>query len=110
MNAEVELIGSPLDIEGVCGDDLEFAVFFGYLPITGFTFTAFIELRSPPFKKTWPLIVTVLDATNGLINITLARADTDKIGPISGRPWKMTWTEVGKVRTIEMGKFALNRL
>ena len=110
MNAEVEVIGSPLDIEGVVGDDLEVAVFFGYVPLTGVTLAALVELASPPFRKTQPLTVSVLDATSGLVNITLSAADTNKIGPVSGRPWKMTWTEGGKVTTTFMGKFALNRL
>jgi hypothetical protein len=75
MNALVDLSESDLDIEGVVGDDLEFAIFFGYLPLTGYTFSAFIELEPPPLKKTWPLVVTVLDATNGLIQINLSAAD-----------------------------------
>lgn len=110
MNALAELTGAPLDIEGVVGDDLEFAVFFGYMPVTGFAFSSFIELSSPPLPKTFPLAVTILDGANGLIQISLARADSQKIGPISGCPWKLSWVENGKTLTVMMGKFALNRL
>jgi len=110
MNALAEVIGSPLDIEGVVGDDLEVAVFFGYMPITGFTFSSFVELSPPPLLKTYPLTITVLDGANGLITISLPRADTLKLGPLSGRPWKITWLESGRTCTALMGKFQLNRL
>ena len=110
MNAFAELTGADLDIEGVCGDDLEFAIFFGYHPIIGFTFTAFVEVDSPPLRKTFPLVVVILDGANGLITVSLARTETQKIGPISGCPWKLSWVEAGKTRTITMGHFALNRL
>jgi hypothetical protein len=46
-NAAVDLTASDLDIEGVAGDDLEFAIFFGYLPLTGYTFSSFVELEPP---------------------------------------------------------------
>ena len=110
MNALTELTGASLDIEGVCGDDLEFAMFFGYHPITGFTFSSFVELESPPLRKTVPLVVTILDGANGLLSITLSATETKRVGPISGCPWKMSWVEAGKTRTITMGNFALNRL
>jgi hypothetical protein len=110
MNALTDLTGAPLDIEGVCGDDLEFAIFFGYMPVTGFTFSSFVELDSPPLKRTFPLPVTILDGANGLIQISLPRADTEKIGPVSGCPWKLSWVEGGKTLTVMMGRFALNRL
>lgn len=110
MNALAEVIGSPLDIEGVVGDDLEVAIFFGYMPVTGFTFSSFIELKPPPLPKTFPLTVSILDATNGLITVSLARADSLKLGPLSGCNWKLTWTESGKTLTVAMGRFSLNRL
>ena len=110
MNALAEITGADLDIEGVCGDDLEFAIFFGYYPVTGFTFSAFIELSPPPLKKTFPLVVTILDGANGLITVNLAQTDTEKLGPFSGCPWKLSWIENGKTRTVTMGKFSLNRL
>jgi hypothetical protein len=110
VNALAEVIGSPLDIEGVVGDDLEVAIFFGYMPVTGFTFSSFVELKPPPLPKTWPLTVAVLDGANGLITVSLTRADSLKLGPISGCPWKITWLESGKTFTVAMGRFALNRL
>lgn len=105
-----EVTGAPLDIEGVVGDDLEVAIFFGYMPVTGFTFASFIELKPPPLPKTFPLTVTILDATNGLITVSLSRADSLKLGPLSGCPWKITWVEAGKTFSALMGKFQLNRL
>jgi hypothetical protein len=110
MNAFTELTGASLDIEGVCGDDLEFAIFFGYHPITGFTFSSFVELESSPLRKTLPLVVTILDGANGLLSITLSATETKRVGPVSGCPWKMSWVEAGKTKTITMGNFALNRL
>lgn len=110
MNALTELTGASLDIEGVCGDDLDFALFFGYHPITGFTFSSFVELASPPLRKTVPLVVTILDGTTGLLSITLSASETKRVGPISNCPWKLSWVEAGKTRTITMGTFALNRL
>jgi hypothetical protein len=110
MNALTDLTGADLDIEGVVGDDLEFAVFFGYHPITGFTFSSFIELSPPPLPETFPLAVEILDGANGLIGISLEKADTEKLGPISGRPWKLSWIENGKTLSVLMGKFALNRM
>jgi hypothetical protein len=110
MNALAELTGADLDIEGVCGDDLEFAIFFGYMPVTGFIFSSFVELSSPPLRKTSPLTVTVLDGANGLIEVSLSASETLKLGPISGCPWKLQWVESGKTRTVTMGNFALNRL
>ena len=106
----VDLSASPLNVEGVVGDDLQFVVFFGYLPITGYTFSALIELEPPPLRKTFPLTVTVLDATNGLIQIGLAAVDSVKIGPISGCRWKLTWLENALTKSITMGTFALNRI
>jgi hypothetical protein len=110
MNATTELTGADLDIEGVVGDDLEFAIFFGYLPITGYTFSSFIELEPPPLKKTWPLTVTVLDAATGLIQVSLTAADSLKLGPISGCRWKLSWVETGHTMSVATGNFALNRL
>ena len=110
MNALAELTGAPLDVEGVVGDDLEFALFFGYQPITGFTFSGVVELAGPPLRKTAPLSVTILDGANGLIEIKLTASDSLKLGPVSGCRWKLSWVEAGKTRTITMGKFALNRL
>jgi hypothetical protein len=109
-NALVDLTESDLDIEGVVGDDLEFAIFFGYLPLTGYTFSSFIELEPPPLKKTWPLTVTVLDAVNGLIQINLSAADSVKIGAISGCRWKLSWVESGHTMSVAMGDFQLNRI
>jgi hypothetical protein len=110
MNALAEITGAPLDIEGVVGDDLEFALFFGYHPVTGFTFDCFVELDPSPLRKTVPLVVTVLDGANGLIEVSLSRTETLKLGPVSRCPWKLSWVESGKTRTITMGNFALNRL
>jgi hypothetical protein len=110
MNALADITGADLDIEGVVGDDLEFAIFFGYHPVTGFIFTSFVELNSPPLKKTFPLAVTILDGANGLIEISLSNANTEKIGPVSGCPWNLEWVENGKTKTVLMGRFALNRL
>lgn len=110
MNALAEVTGASLDIEGVCGDDLEFALFFGYHPVTGFTFDGFVELTPPPLRKIVPLVVTILDGANGLIAVSMARTETLKLGPISGCSWKLSWVEGGKTRTITMGNFALNRL
>lgn len=110
MNAQVDLTASDLDIVGVVGDDLEFAIFFGYLPITGYTFSALIELEPPPLRKTWPLTVTVLDVTTGLIQVSLSAADSSKLGPVSGCPWKLTWVETGHTMSVTMGSFQLNRL
>jgi hypothetical protein len=110
MNALAEITGADLDIEGVVGDDLEFAIFFGYHPVTGFTFTSFVELDPPPLRKTFPLAVTILDGANGLIQISLSKANTEKIGPVSGCPWKLSWVESGKTRTVTMGHFSLNRM
>jgi hypothetical protein len=109
-SALLDLTASDLDIEGVVGDDLEFAIFFGYLPLTGYTFSSFIELEPPPLKKTWPLTVTVLDAVNGLIQISLTAADSSKLGPVSGCRWKLSWVETGHTMSVTMGNFALNRL
>jgi hypothetical protein len=110
MNALAEITGAALDIEGVVGDDLEFAIFFGYMPLTGLTFASFVELAPPPLVKTQPLVVTVLDASTGLIQLSLARSESLKVGPVSGCPWKLTWVEAGKTFTATMGNFQLNRL
>jgi hypothetical protein len=110
QHVTVDTLESFLDIEGVVGDDLEFAIFFGYLPVTGYTFSAFIELEPPPLQKVYPLTVTVLDAANGLIQVSLARADSLKIGPVSGCRWKLSWVETGHTMSVAMGLFALNRL
>jgi hypothetical protein len=109
-NAAVDIGTSDLDIEGVVGDDLEFAIFFGYLPLTGYTFSSFIELEPPPLKKTWPLTVTVLDAATGLIQISLTAADSLKLGPLSGCRWKLSWVETGHTTSVVGGNFQLNRL
>ena len=110
MNALAEITGADLDIEGVVGDDLEFAIFFGYMPVTGFTFSSFVELKPPPLRRTVPLTVTVLDGANGLIEVRLPRSETLKLGPVSRCPWKLSWVEGGKTYTITMGNFQLNRL
>ena len=109
MNALTDLTEADLDIEGVVGNDLEFAVFFGYMPVTGYVFSSFVELSPPPLRKTVPLTVTVLDAVNGLIQISLSKIETEKIGPVSGRPWRLQWLEGGKTLTVLGGRFQLNR-
>jgi hypothetical protein len=105
----VELIGGGLDIEGVVGDDLEFSVFFDYLDLTGYVFSAFVLLHDPPLMKTKPLTVVVTDLLNGLITVKLSTTETNAIGPVSRRPWFMRWTDsAGRDQTILAGKFQLN--
>jgi hypothetical protein len=105
----VELIGGGLDIEGVVGDDLEFVVFFDYLNLTGYVFSAFVILHDSPFMKTKPLTVAVTDVVNGLITVKLSTTETNAIGPVSRKPWFMRWTDpTGRDQTILAGTFQLN--
>ena len=107
----VELIGGGLDIESVVGDDLDFALFFDYLPLEDYSFESFVELDPPPLQRIYPLLVSGVDLSVGLLSVRLLRADTLKIGPVSGKPWYLRWTDPeGKERTILMGKMALNRM
>jgi hypothetical protein len=107
----VEVIGGGLDIEGVVGDDLEFSVFFDYLNLTGYSFSAFVLLHDSPFLKTKPLTVVVTDVVNGLITVKLSTTETNAIGPVSRRPWFMRWTDpTGRDQTILAGQFQMNRM
>jgi hypothetical protein len=106
----VEVIGGGLDIEGVCGDDLEFSVFFDYLDLTGYVFSAFVVLHDLPLMKSKPLTVVVADVVNGLITVKLSTTETNAIGPVSRKPWFMRWTDsTGRDQTILAGMFQLNR-
>ena len=106
----IEVIGGGLDIEGVVGDDLEFSVFFDYLNLTGYTFSAFVILYDLPLRKTKPLTVAVTDVVNGLITVKLSTTETNAIGPVSRRPWFIRWVNPsGRDQMILAGMFQLNR-
>jgi hypothetical protein len=110
-NLAIHLEGGGMDIEGMVGDDVSFAVFFNYTNLTGYTFTAHVALSLPPLKKTWPMTVSVTDQTVGLISVSIPKVDTAKIGPVARKAWFLNWTDTsGKLRTIMMGYLSLNRV
>jgi hypothetical protein len=105
----VEVIGGAWILR-VVGDDQEFSVFFDYVNLTGYTFSAFVILHDLPLMKSKPLTVVVADVFNGLITVKLSTTETNAIGPVSGRPWFMRWADPsGRDQTILMGKFQLNK-
>jgi hypothetical protein len=108
--ATVEIVGGGLDINGVAGDDLEFGLFFDYAQMTGYSFSGFVVLSSSPLQRTQGLTVTPVDASVGLYSVKLSKADTLKIGPVSGPPSFLRWIDpAAKERTVLMGHFSLNR-
>lgn len=109
-NVSVEVVGGGLDVTGVVGDHLEFAAFFDYMTLTGYEFSGYIVLDSSPLTRTHPIIVVPIDLDVGLIGIKLTAQDTTAIGPVSGKPWFLQWTDPSGVkRQVLAGKFALNR-
>ena len=98
-----------LNIQGVTGKDLKVDIEFEDTNLTGFTFTSFIILENAPLEKRQAITITNTDLANGLIRASLTDTETTAIGPVSGKPWFLQWSNAGDDRNVLAGMFQLNR-
>lgn len=106
-----EQVGGGVDIVGTVGDDLLIDMLFEDEVLTGFTFLGYIILEPLPLEKRYALTVTNTDLAEGQIQVSLSDTQTTEIGPISGRPWYLQWTDTsGNQRNVLMGSMQLNRI
>jgi hypothetical protein len=105
-----DVMPGELDITGVVGDDLVLPFDFD-IDLTGYTFTAFIELDNVPFPATMNFTITPINLANGLFNASLTAAQTASIGPGSNKRWYLRWTNPSSLtRTIIYGTCSLTKI
>ena len=99
-----------MDLVGVVGNDLVVDVLFEDTNLTGYTFSAYVVLESYPLEKLYTITVTNIDLANGQIRLSLTDSQTTEIGPVSGKPWYLSWTDTGTlINNMLFGHFQLNR-
>ena len=109
MTAIFDNLPGELDIEGVVGNDVEMDVAFQDTNLTGYTFSGFVILEPPPLQKTYALTITNTNLALGLIQVSLSDANTTEIGPVSGKPWYVSWNNGGDIRNVLRGHLRLDR-
>lgn len=101
---------AKLNIEGVVDNNITMPVLFEKTNLTGYTFSAWVLLEQGPLEKTYPMLVTAIDLTSGLIQVSLTKVDTKAIGPCANKKWVLQWVDSGgETRDLTMGTFQLNR-
>ena len=96
-----------LNIKGVVGADFSCNLDFN-VSLVGYTFDAGIVLQEYPTKRIQPITVSVNDAANGLISLSLTDTETSTVGPISNKKWYLNWTTGAIKNTIISGMFELS--
>lgn len=107
--ATFDNLPGELDIEGVAGNDVEMDVAFQDTNLTGYTFSGYVILEPTPLEKTYALTITNTNLALGLIQVSLTDAQTAEIGPVSGKPWYVSWNNGGDIRNVLRGRLRLDR-
>jgi hypothetical protein len=96
-----------LNIKGVVGTHFSCQLDFN-ADLTAYTFDSAIVLQEYPSKREQSITVTVNNAAQGIITLSLDQMQTASIGAISKKKWYLNWTLAGLKYTILAGTFELS--
>lgn len=98
-----------LNIKGVVGAHFSCQLDFS-ASLVGYIFDSAIVLQDYPALQEQEITVTVDDAAEGIITLSLTSTQTSAVGAISGKKWYLNWTIGGLKRTILAGVFQLSNI
>lgn len=98
-----------LNIQGVVGAHFSCQLDFD-ASLVGYTFDSAIVLQDYPALQEQEITVTVDDAAEGIITLSLTSSQTSALGAISGKKWYLNWTVGGIKQTILAGAFQLSNI
>jgi hypothetical protein len=96
-----------LNIKGVVGAHFSCQLNFG-TNLSAYTFDSAIVLQEYPVKREQAITVTVDNAAQGIITLSLTQNQTTSVGAISKKKWYLNWTVGGIKQTILAGTFELS--
>jgi hypothetical protein len=96
-----------LNIKGVVGAHFSCQLTFG-TSLVGYTFDSAIVLQEYPVKREQAITVTVDNAAQGIITLSLTQNQTTSVGVIAKKKWYLNWTISGIKQTILAGTFELS--
>jgi len=96
-----------LNIKGVVGTHFSCQLTFG-TNLSTYTFDSAIVLQEYPVKREQAITVTVDNAAQGIITLSLTQNQTTSVGAISKKKWYLNWTIGGIKQTILAGTFELS--
>jgi hypothetical protein len=96
-----------LNIRGVVGTDFSCELEITK-DVTGYQFEAGIVLQEYPAKRIHPITITVTNAAQGEVTLSLTDQETSDIGKISGKKWYLNWIIGTTKQTILAGTFELS--
>jgi len=98
-----------LNIKGVVGAHFSCQLDFG-TSLVGYTFDSAIVLQDYPALQEQEITVTVDDAAEGIITLSLTSTQTSALRAISRKKWYLNWTIGGIKQTILAGVFQLSNI
>jgi hypothetical protein len=96
-----------LNIKAVTGTDFSCQLDFD-TSLVGYTFDSAIVLQEYPTKREQAITVTVDNAAQGIITLSLTDAQTSALGTFSKKKWYLNWNISGIKQTILAGNFELS--
>jgi hypothetical protein len=96
-----------LNIKGVVGAHFSCQLDFD-ASLTGYTFDSAIVLQEYPTKREQAITVTVDNAAQGIITLSLTQGQTTTLGAIANKKWYLNWNISGIKQTILAGRFELS--
>jgi hypothetical protein len=96
-----------LNIKAVTGTDFSCQLNFG-TNLSAYTFDSAIVLQEYPNKQEQAITVTVDNAAQGIITLSLTDTQTSALGTFSKKKWYLNWNVSGIKQTILAGLFELS--
>jgi hypothetical protein len=96
-----------LNIKAVTGTDFSCQLDFD-TNLSAYTFDAAIVLQEYPSKREQAITVTVDNAAQGIITLSLTDTQTSALGTFSKKKWYLNWNISGIKQTILAGLFELS--
>jgi hypothetical protein len=98
-----------LNIKGVVGSHFSCQLDFG-TNLSAYTFDSAIVLQEYPNQLDQSVTVTIDNAAQGIITLSLTGLQTTAIGAIANKKWYLNWTIGGIKQTILAGRFELSNI
>ena len=96
-----------LNIKAVTGTDFSCQLTFG-TNLSAYTFDSAIVLQEYPNKQEQAITVTIDNAAQGIITLSLNDTQTSALGTFSKKKWYLNWNISGIKQTILAGLFELS--
>ena len=96
-----------LNIKAVTGTDFSCQLTFG-TNLSSYTFDSAIVLQEYPNKQEQAITVTINNAAQGIITLSLNDTQTSALGTFSKKKWYLNWNIGGIKQTILAGLFELS--